>query len=255
MKKQLALYILLLLTATATYAQEQDTKKLSFRDRMEHRIIAGFNFGGTTPVPLPNTIRKIEGYWPAFAPTLGYEATYYFQPKWGVSAGVSLELKGMSVKDSVLYFPTIMNVTEGGQTGYFEGTFTGHNKTKIRNTYITIPVAAVFKPNNNWRFRMGGYMAWLLNGHFDGDVSDGYIRNGGPTGEKIIVDQATFDFADDLRRFDMGLQGGAERRVGKHLSVQANLSWGLRSIFPSDFKGMDFPMYNIYVMLGVNYRI
>ncbi|NIG56173.1 outer membrane beta-barrel protein [Chitinophaga sp. Cy-1792] len=246
-------YIALMLLLAFGQVQAQDST--NFRPHFEHRIDAGFNFGATTPVGIPATIRSIDAFWPEFCPALGYELSYMLHPKWGVSLGVKLDYKGMGTKDHVQYFPTIITVQDGSSTGTFEGIFTGQNKTTIKNTYFTVPFGAVFHPNINWRFTLGGYVAWKFSSNFYGDVSNGYIRNGGPTGEKILVDHATFDFSNEVRNFDAGLNGSVERRVGKRLSVMGDLSWGLRPIFSSDFKGLDFPLYNIYLMLGVSYRI
>ncbi|MBV8251120.1 MAG: PorT family protein [Chitinophaga sp.] len=250
--KRLTVLFLIISVAGSLRAQDSTT---TFKPFLEHRIIAGFNFGGTAPVGLPNTIRAIKGYWPEFTPALGYELSLRATRKWGAAVGVKLDFKGMGTKDEVMYFPTVITVKDGSSTGTFEGTFTGKNKTIVRNAYVTFPVSAVFTPNDNWRFSLGGYFSWKFSSNFYGTVSDGYIRNGGPTGEKIIVDEASFDFGRDVRKFDAGLQGGAERRVGKRLSVIGNLSWGLKPVFPNEFKGLDFPLYNIYMMLGVSYKI
>lgn len=245
------IFSILILSGSAALAQEQPT----FHRGLEHRILAGFNIGGTAPVGLPATIRKIEAYWPEFSPSLGYELTYRITPKWGAAVGVKLDYKGMGTKDEVMYFPTIITVQNGTQKGEFQGNFTGKNKTVVRNAYVTFPLGAVFTPGNKWRFGLGGYAAWLFSSNFYGSVSDGYIRNGGPLGEKVTISEATFDFGTEVRKFDAGLQGSAARLVGRRLSVMAALSWGLRPVFPPDFKGMDFPMYNIYATLGVNYKI
>lgn len=244
----------MLAAGTQLYAQDNKTATdaAAFTPVIEHRILAGFNFGATAPSNLPNTIRKINSYWPEFSPSLGYELSYRATRKWGASVAVKLDYKGMGVKDEVMYFPTIINFSDGS---VFEGVFTGKNKTIVRNAYVSFPISAVFTANDNWRFSLGGYAAWLFSSNFYGTVNDGYIRKGGSTGEKVLVDEATFDFGKDMRTFDVGLQGGATRRVGKKLSVMGNFSWGLRPIFPDSFKGMDFPMYNIYLTLGVAYKI
>ncbi|WP_162946228.1 outer membrane beta-barrel protein [Chitinophaga barathri] len=242
-------YVITLFFLSAAFTSQAQTHKL------EHRIIAGLNIGGTAPVGLPNTIRKIESYRPEFCPVLGYELSYRHTPKWGAALAVKMDYKGMYTKDEVIYFPTMITVNDGANKGEFEGTFSGKNETTVRNAYVTFPLSAVYTPNNKWRFNLGGYAAWLFSSNFYGNVSDGYIRNGGPLGEKVIIDEATFDFGNEIRRFDAGLQGSAERRVGKHLSILGALNWGLRPVFPDDFKGMDFPMYNIYLTLGVSYRI
>ncbi|SHL46565.1 Outer membrane protein beta-barrel domain-containing protein [Chitinophaga jiangningensis] len=248
------LLIVLMVSSAAGNLMAQDNIS-TFKPFLEHRIVAGLNFGATAPMGFPNTIRAIDGYWPEFSPALGYELSVRASEKWGAAIGVKMDFKGMGTKDEVQYFHTIITVQDGSSTGTFEGLFTGKNKTIARNAYVTFPISAVFTPSNNWRFSLGGYMAWKFSANFHGNVSDGYIRNGGPTGEKVIVDEATFDFSSEVRNFDVGFQGGAERRVGKKLSVLGNLAWGVRPLFPSDFKGLDFPLYNVFLMLGVSYKI
>ncbi len=64
---------------------------------------------------------------------------------------------------------------------------------------------------------------------------------------------ATYDFSADLRHFQWGLQAGAEWRAFKHLTVHADLSWGLNDIFKKDFQTIDFSMYPIYMNVGFGY--
>lgn len=250
-----ALILGMLTLTTRLLAQDNGNGQTNinrFKPVLEHRILAGFNFGGTAPVGLPNTIRKIESYRPEFSPSLGYELSYRVTEKWGAAIAVKLDYKGMATKDEVQYFPTIITTSDGGR---FEGDFTGKNQTTVRNAYVSFPISAVYTPGNRWRFNLGGYVAWLFSSNFHGTVSDGYIRKGGSLGEKVNITSATFDFGTEVRSFDAGLQGGAAYQVGKKLSINGNLNWGLRPIFPDDFKGMDFPLYNIYLTLGVTYKI
>jgi len=58
-----------------------------------------------------------------------------------------------------------------------------------------------------------------------------------------------------VNTFDFGLHGGGQMKVWKNLAINADLSWGLRPIFPSYFEGTEFKMYNIYGLLGVVYKI
>lgn len=48
-------------------AQEERNKSLinSYLHGWEYNIKAGFNIGGTSPIPLPKEIRKIDSYAPA----------------------------------------------------------------------------------------------------------------------------------------------------------------------------------------------
>ena len=67
------------------------------------------------------------------------------------------------------------------------------------------------------------------------------------------VTSADYDFTDDMRRFQWGLQAGGEFKAYKHLSVSLNLTWGLNGIFPSDYESVTFALYPIYATLGFNY--
>lgn len=221
----------------------------------ESNILGGLNIGAAAPISFPNTIRQIDGWWPRFSPSVGYEYIYYLPKKWSIGAAFKLDFKGMGTKSQVIYFPTIIAVKDGDQTNEFTGTFSGKNKTIVSNAYITVPVYAVYRFNHRWRAKLGMYAAWLFSSDFEGDVSDGYIRNGGPTGEKVNIDYATFDFDEEVNSFDFGMYGAGEYRLSRKLSASVQLSWGLRPLFPSSFKGMDFPLYNIFATLGVTYHL
>ena len=51
----------IMLTLTLSAAAQSESGK-----KFEYRIKAGFNIGGTLPIPLPAEIRKIESYSPTF---------------------------------------------------------------------------------------------------------------------------------------------------------------------------------------------
>lgn len=245
----LALFIAFI---SKVHAQNDSTIAQSKMSRWENNLSVGFNFGGSAPVPFPNTIRKIDAYWPAFAPAVGYERLYHFNKKWSIGASLTFEVKGMGTRAEVLYQQTIITTDDGGT---FQGIFSGKNETKVFNTYFTLPVYAVYDIDAHWRVKLGLYAACIVKSSFKGSVSDGYIRNGGPLGEKVDIDHATFDFSKNENKFDWGLHAGGERTVGKKLAVAADFNYGLRPLFPSSFTGMDFSLYNIYLTLGVRYRL
>lgn len=223
--------------------------------KVEHNIIAGFNFGAASPVPLPATIREIKGYSPAFSPAFGYEMVYRYSGKWGIGAAVKLDFKGMTVKDRVMYMRTSIRVEEGSSTGSFSGYFSGMNKTLINNGYLSLPLYATYDFNGKWRGKAGIYVSWLFSGSFKGNVSDGYMRNGSHTGEKITINSATFDLSDQQNAMDYGFNLGAERLLGKRLAAMASFSCGLNPLLKAQNNSMDFKMYNLFLAIGVNYRI
>ena len=77
-----------------------------------------------------------------------------------------------------------------------------------------------------------------------------------PTGDKINFTDgavATYDFSDHERKFQWGVQVGADWKAYKHLKVYTHLTWGLNDLFEKDFQTITFAMYPIYLNLGFGY--
>ncbi|MXV52885.1 outer membrane beta-barrel protein [Pedobacter sp. HMF7647] len=219
--------------------------------RLKHYVHVGYNFGGLAPIPLPNTIRKIDSYSPGFSPSLSYEVVYPLSKTLGIGAALRFDIKGMNITDSVQYFHTLVTM----DNSEFEGDFTGTNKTVDKNMYLSLPINVVYSARGNWRFKLGFYTAYLIRPSFSGQVSNGYIRKGNSLGEKVAIDTATFNFDDVQRKFDWGLQAGAEKRFLKRYAVTGDLQWGLRPVFPPSFKGIGYKMTNIFFTLGVRMQL
>jgi len=256
-KNIFALILLFLLCSASVNATDKEKNKNGnkFTDNLTHKIVAGFNIGGTAPLPFPREIRKIKGWWPQFTPQLGYNVTYRANDKWSVGSGILLDYKGMGTRANVKYMHTRVKLEDDGKE--LEGYFVGRNETRVKTAYVTIPVYAIYHINNKWNIRAGGYVSYAFSSSFKGKVWDGYLRVGDPTGEKIELyeKEATFDFGDDIRNFDFGLTLGSEMKVNEKFGIFGNLGWGLTSIFKKDFKAIDFDMYNIYLALGLTYKL
>lgn len=249
---------LLLILCFQVHAQEKEKQRIHHpfeSKKFTHSIVFGLNIGAAAPTSLPANIRKIRHYNPEFCPSFGYELLHHFTKEWSIGMSAKIDYKGMIITDSVAYYHTSIQQESDGQTSSFEGDFTGTNYTKVRNVYFTLPVYAVWTPSERWFIRLGAYVAYRWDGKFSGSVSDGYIRKGNSLGEKVLIDHAIFDFSDQQERWDLGIDGGAGIFLGKRWSIQANLQWGLRPIFPSDFTGMNFKMYNIFANVGAALRI
>jgi hypothetical protein len=252
-------YILLLFVGTFAIlpvrAQKETTKGIEWAAArgLEYSIKAGFNIGGTAPVPLPEEIRSIKGYNPRLSMFLEGSITKWFDAHWGMQTGIRLETKGMS---------TDARVKNYGMEFYMDspdplvGRWTGRVKTKVNNTYLTVPVLATYKLTSRWRLQGGPFFSYLIDGDFSGHVFEGYLRENDPTGNKIEFkgdSKATYDFSDDLRKFQWGAQLGAEWKAFKQLTVNANLTWGFKDIFKSNFKTVTFDLFPIYLQLGFGY--
>lgn len=256
MKKGFIIMALLVGSILSVGAQEERNNTLikSEKQGWVYEVKAGINIGGTAPLPLPREIRSIDSYNPTLAASLEGKVTQWFrQGPWGLSVGLRFENKNMTTEAGVKSYS--MEIINGGER--MKGYWTGNVRTKVSNSYVSIPVLANYRIDNRWSVNAGPYVSYLLNGEFSGHVSDGYLRQNDPTGQKVEFTNgkiATYDFSDNLRNFQWGLQAGASWKAFKHLTVHADLTWGMNDIFKSDFKTITFAMYPIYLNLGFGYR-
>ena len=208
---------------------------------LDYEFKAGVNIGGTSPLPLPKEIRSIESYSPGLAITLEGNITKWLDApkKWGISL----------VKN---YGMEIFNET-GGKV---EGLWTGGVKTKVKMSFLTVPILANYKISDRWKLVAGPYLSYMMEGDFSGHVYEGHLRSPDATGDRVNFtgdNIATYDFSNDLRKFQWGLQVGGEWKAYKHLNVHADLTWGLNDIFKKEFKTISFAMYPIYLNVGFGY--
>lgn len=222
---------------------------------LEYEVKAGLNVGGASPIPLPAEIRKVNSYRPDIAISIGTNITKWLDDKQkiGLVVGLMLDTKSMRTDATVKNYG--MAIIQDGEE--MSGRWTGNVKTKFRESYLSIPIMVAYKFNNRWKIKGGPYFAYVLERDFSGHVYDGYLREGDPTGAKVEFkdgNKATYDFSKDLRRFQWGLVFGGEWRAFKHLSVYADLNWGLNNIFKKDFDTVTFNMYPIYLNTGFAYN-
>lgn len=217
-----------------------------------YEVNAGINIGGASPIPLPAEIRKIESYNPDLNLSIGAKATKFFNPNWGVSATIRFESKGMTTGASVKNYG--MEIIQ--EDSRVKGRWTGKVHTTYQTRQLAIPVTAVYRFNPRWQVEAGPYIAVALQNEFHGYVHDGYLREGDPTGEKAVFEgdaRAYYDFNDELRTVQWGIQLGGKWMAFKHFAVNATLTWGFNNIFKSSFKTVSFNMYPIFLNLGFGY--
>lgn len=243
--------------ATATFAQENTTKTLlnAALHGWEYELKAGLSIGGAAPLPIPREIRSIDSYNPTLAILLEGNAYKWFgaDKKWGLITGLRFENKNMETKATVKNYSMEIIGSDGNR---LKGNWTGGVKTVVRNACLTVPVLAAYAVSPRWNVKLGPYFSYVMGHDFSGEVYDGYLREGDPTGDKIVFEGeavAKYDFEKDLRNFQWGIQAGADWRAFKHLKVFADLTWGMNDIFKKDFNTITFAMYPIYFNLGFGY--
>lgn len=221
----------------------------SFFVGVEYRVKAGIAVGGTVPLPIPLQIQEVKDFNPLINTSLEAEIVKIFKEHWGLSFGLRLETKGMETDARVKSYNLRMSASDGE----VEGAFTGFVKTKVINSYITLPVLAMWKPSDRWEIKLGPYASLLYNGNFTGSAYDGYLREGSPIGQKVEISEAIYEFSSDLRRWAWGAQLGADWRAFRHLLVGVDLTWGLNSIFKRKFDVITFDMYPVFLNLNFGY--
>lgn len=241
----------MLFSATAVWSVEHEGQSSW---TLKGRV--GYSIGGTAPIGMPATIRKLNKFElkPNFS--LGLDVQKNFWGKWGLQGGVRLENKGMGIDATVKSY--YMDLVRGGQS--LDGRFTGRVKTDVTQYMFTIPVSATFQPSASVLLYAGPYLSVLTRKDFDGYVYNGYLRKGNPTGEKVEMgddegSRGYYEFENDMRPLQFGINVGADWRVWRRFGLYANLSWGLTGVFNSDFKTVEQTLYPIYGTIGITYQI
>ena len=258
MKRYIVLIGILCLSGVVTLKAQQERNQgiiWSSLRGLEYTVKAGINIGGTAPVPLPREIRAIDSYRPTLCVSIEGDIKKWFgeSKEWGMMIGLRLENKGMETKATVKNY-SMEIIGDAGER--MKGFWTGQVKTKVSNSYLTVPVLAAWRVSPRWKLNLGPYVSYRMEGDFTGDVYDGYLRELDPTGNKVIFEDgksAPYDFSKDLRRFQWGLQLGGEWKAFKHLNVYADLTWGINDIFKKNFDTITFAMYPIYLNMGFGY--
>lgn len=144
--KKYILTLILALASLGLYAQTNRNKTIinAALHGWEYEIKAGVNLGGTAPLPFPEEIRSIDGYNPTLSITIEGNMTKWLdtKKKWGIITGLRLENKGMRTKATVKNYNMEIIGYDGNR---LKGNWTGGVRTKVQNSYITIPVLAAYK--------------------------------------------------------------------------------------------------------------
>lgn len=246
MKKTLLFAALILLGAPVLFAGH-------FPDDLSFKVRAGYSIGGTAPLDMPAAIRSIDSYRLTPSIMIGADAAYAFNDKWGIQTGLHFENKGMDADITTKGYR--MEMVQGDSR--IEGLFTGHVHQEVTSWMLTLPVQATLNLGTV-TLKAGPYASLIVNGSFSGIASDGYLRQGDPTGPKIIIgskegEWATYDFSDEMRPFQLGMNMGADFAIAKGFGIFADLNWGLTGLLKSSFKTVDRPLYPIYGTIGLYY--
>lgn len=263
MKKVILSAILFLLLALGSTAATMPTDgDLTLEAR------AGYSVGATAPIGIPATIRKVNSFSLTPNVLIGIDARWHMCGRWALQSGLHFENKGMDAAVTTKGYH--MAMVKGGER--LEGVYTGRVEQHVKQWMLTLPLQACYDLGKAsatgddgshrplWRLRAGPYVSLLTARGFSGNVSDGYLRKDNPTGQKIEMgheqeERATYDFSEDMRRWQVGVAVGADWSLASRLGLSADLSWGLTGIMHSDFKTVEQTLYPIYGTISITYKL
>ena len=228
----------------------------SILDSLSYQARFGFHLGGTAPVGMPATIRSLDSYKIKDNMIVGIDAVKAFNRHWGMMVGLHYENKGMKTDARVKNYK--MEMRRSGET--LAGVFTGNVVTNVEQWMMTVPVLATYNVTPKLRLKAGPYLSLIMSNEFSGYAYDGYLRVGDPTGNKVELGKAVgergdYDFSDDMRSWNVGIDVGLDWTFAKRLGLFADITWGLNSIFVKDFDTIEQRLYPIYGSLGLTYRL
>ena len=204
--KKIFMALSLFAISIATYAW----KPADLLHNYSYYARAAYNLGGTAPIGMPSTIRKMNSY--SLRPNfmLGVDAFHPFNDRWGIMFGLHFENKGMKVDATVKNYH--MKMVQGGES--IEGMFTGRVMTQVDQSLGTIPVQATYDLSDKVRLKLGPYFSYVSSHKFSGYAYDGYLREGSPTGPKIELgndanSRGDFDFSGDMRNWQFGIDSSS----------------------------------------------
>lgn len=252
----LTLLSVVALSAAASEPEQYSKWGSHHPNDIQVRFNAGYALGGTTPLPLPSEIRSIDRFSPYGGVNIGVEASRMFgrNKRWGVAGALHGYIHGMKTGAHVKGYQ--MGIVMGSDE--MEGYFTGVDETNVRLMGVTLPFKAVWRANHRWTIEAGPFLQLFKKTEFEGQVYDGYLRVGDPTGEKIDIaasTPATYDFSKDMRSTNWGMEFTFDWKATPHFSLYGTLDWGMSNVFRSDFQTIAFNMYSIYANVGVAYSI
>ena len=211
-------------------------------DHVGIQVRLGYSIGGTSPLPLPAGIRKLNNY--TFQPNLhfGFDVTHNVTEHVGVLFGIHYENKGMHVDADVKNYHE--EIVRGGES--LAGQFTGCVTTKVREWMLTVPIQATYNFNDKVVLRFGPYFSLLTDKSFTGYAHNGYLRQDDPTGPKIVLGdtretRGDFDFSANMRDLQWGLDLGADWYVYKRWASMPTLAGAFVAYTKSRLRPLNRP--------------
>lgn len=210
----------------------------------------GFNLGGALPPSVPKPVKKVHAFRPGGAPNVGIDLTYRLSSTspFSIATGVEYDTKFFQSTVRAEDMP-IRYQSEARQ----EQLYSGFQSVEYHSRYLTIPLGVTFDmPKGNFRFYVGGYYAHALKREFTAKLDGDGTMDGHPYLPGAVL---SFDLGSAIVRNDVGVRFGADYKIDPHWAVTGRVNVGLPKLFDKSFEVMPYSLRNVFLNLGLSYRI
>ncbi len=230
----------------------------------------GYSVGGTIPVGFPEGIRGINSFGSKINYRFGVDIEYRYNTHWGLSGGIYFERKGFMGDASVKQYDVLVSV--GGES--ISGPYTGNVQVNVIQTGFTVPIQANWWINRRLKLKFGPYASLITDRSFYGyaygdNDSEGnptaYLRRGNSSNAPLVYignDETTRgyftgeEFNRYMRRFQFGLNFGADWFFSRHWGMFLDMSYGINSAFNnSPGNPVTIGLHPLYATFGLVYKI
>jgi hypothetical protein len=203
----------------------------------------GLKLGGNigAPIPFGNIPEGATGA-PIVGLNLGSWISYHFNPKMALKLEFNYSVKGASFKTPLVnqyYYDPEYEV---------ETIFNGTAEGKFDNQYLEWPLYMQYRLGKKLWLTGGFYVAYMFATatYADGEGYVGYLSS-------VIVTR-TIPFEEELNKLDYGVRLGIAYTNGGKFIFDADLTYGIPSIFKKSYKTIDYSINNMYFQFGVMYN-
>lgn len=124
-------------------------------------------------------------------------------------------------------------------------TFTGTAVGAFDNNYLQLPILVRYAISPAWSVLGGGYLGWM--------VSTGSGATGiGQVGIRPEIVERNLAFGERMAGLDLGTQLGAQWRIFSDVYADIRASYGLTSVFATDFVTVQQRVHNVFAHFSVS---
>lgn len=220
---------------------------LAIAQNLDAGLSAGFNLG--TPYGVSEDGASGS---PGFGPGLGFYIRGRLSMKWQVQAEFLYSKKGSffqtPVSGDTIYRSTMNDTIPFSVHTVYNGWVEGH----FNNAYLDIPLMFLYETGKRWSLLTGVQFSYLLKGENKGTAD---IEVGNPQNPFTHVEDQVFDQSEHIKKWDYAILLGGKYKFKDKIDFQASLSYGLFSIYEEYYKYINKTVRNIYLRIGILYRM